>query len=248
MLHRPEVGRADPQRTEAVGGMNDAARRPRLGDLWAAIAWLTVVPLHRPACTSDAFGRATVFFPAVGLLLGAGLAAIEPLLAARLPGWITAVLMVALWEAATGGALLRRSPDGVPRRFGTAVLAAMILATKVAALAVARPGAAALLFAPMLGRWSMVVLAAGARDAQAPGRKFNSTITFREFALASVCALAIVFAVTEAVGILVALWVAALTLGLRLQAHRRWGGISWPYLATSAEGVEALVLALFALL
>lgn len=221
---------------------------PRLGDLWAAIGWLTVVPLRRPARTSDAFGRATVFFPAVGLLLGAGLAALEPLLAARLPGWSTAILMVALWEGATGGALLRRSPDDAARRFAAAVPTAIILATKVAALAVATPGAAALLFAPMLGRWSMVVLAVGARDAEAPGRKFNSTITFREFALTSVCALAIVFSVTEAVGILVVLCVAVLTLVLRLLAHRRWRGISWPLLVADAEGVEALVLALFALI
>ena len=116
------------------------------------------------------------------------------------------------------------------------VIKVVLLATHVAG----RP--AALLFAPLLARWAMVVLAVGARDAAAPSRKLNAAITFREFALTSVFTCAVVFTVAEAFGILLVVGVAALTLALRLLQHRQPGGTSWPLLLASAELVELLVL------
>ncbi|HVO27493.1 MAG TPA: hypothetical protein VMW56_28100, partial [Candidatus Margulisiibacteriota bacterium] len=103
-------------------------------------------------------------------------------------------------------------------------------------------------FAPLLARWSLVVLATGVRDAAAPGRKFNPAITFREFALASVFSFAAVFAVAEAFGILLVVGVAALTLMLRLAVHRWVGGVSWRFLLACVESIELFVLAICALL
>ncbi len=79
-----------------------------------------------------------------------------------------------------------------------------------------------------------------------PARKFNPAITFREFAVTSVFALAVVFTLAEAAGILVVLCAAMLAVVLRLLAHRHRGGISWPFLLLSTELIEALVLAVFA--
>jgi hypothetical protein len=107
---------------------------------------------------------------------------------------------------------------------------------------------AALLFAPVLARWVMVVLATGARDAGAPERKFNPAITFREFALTSVLSFAVVLTLGEAFGVLLIVSVAALTLGLRLLSHLWAGGVSWRSLQASAQGIEAVVVMFCALL
>ena len=51
-----------------------------------------------------------------------------------------------------------------------------------------------------------------------------------------------------ATGMLVVVCVAAVSLALRLLAHRWRGGVSWRFLRASAAGIEAFVIALFALL
>ena len=123
---------------------------------------------------------------------------------------------------------------------GLLLLKTLLLATCVASRA------AALVFAPMLARWAIVVLAVGARDLAAPSRKLNAAITFREFALTSVFTCAVVFTVADAFGILLVVGVAALALALRLLHHRRPGGTAWPQLLASAELAELLVLGLAA--
>lgn len=222
-----------------------AAGPPRLRDLAAAAGLLTVLPLDRPPPRSAAFGHATLFFPLIGLLIGAVLAGLQRLLAIGGPPWLVALLLVGAWEAIGRAETLRvwRRTHGL----GGAAVMLGILALKVAGLA-AGSGVrtAALLFAPLLGRWGVVVLATGARDAAAPGRKFNPTITFREFAWTSVCTFAVVFLAAEAVGIVVVVCIAALTLALRLLGHRLLGGVSWPFLLAGAQAIETLVVLLFA--
>jgi adenosylcobinamide-GDP ribazoletransferase len=68
-----------------------------------AFAFLTRLPV-RPAAPSDAdLGRSVTFFPLVGLVLGLLLTAVAFLLGGRLAPTVTAVLLVALLGAATGG-------------------------------------------------------------------------------------------------------------------------------------------------
>jgi adenosylcobinamide-GDP ribazoletransferase len=254
-------------RVEQVQSDNDGApaRRPHLHDLWAALGLLTAVHVDRPDIRSAAAAPATLFFPVVGGLVGLLLVGANWIMGERLPAIVSAVVLVGLWEAISGGTALQAcggvamdhgkgatalaasgvgaSPAGRPL---VGMIAALLL-IKVALLAhgaASRP--AAVLFAPMLARWAMVVLAVGARDAAAPSRKLNAAITFREFALTSVFTCAVVFTVAEALGILLVVSVAALTLALRLLQHRRAGGTSWPLLLTSAELVELLVLAIAA--
>jgi len=229
------------------GEVNDAAHSiqlPRPGDVLAAFGTLTVLPLPRPHPGGEAFGRAALFFPLVGLLVGALLVGVR-WMAAGLPSWWGAVVVVGVWEGLTGGPLLRAYGLAGVSAF---VALAVIVMTKTACTAATAARPAALLFAPLLARWSLVVLATGVRDAAAPGRKFNPAITFREFALASVFSFAAVFAVAEAFGILLVVGVAALTLMLRLSVHRWVGGVSWRFLLACVEGIEMFVLAICALL
>lgn len=225
---------------------NDAQRAllPGVRDVLAACATLTILPFPRPHPGSEAFGRAALFFPLVGLLVGALLVVVR-WTAAGLPSWWAALVVVGVWEGLTGAPLLRaHGLTGI----GALGALAVVVATKTACTAATAARPAALLFAPLLARWALVVLATGVRDAAAPGRKFNPAITFREFALASVFSFAAVFAVAEALGILLVVGVAALTLALRLSVHRWVGGVSWRFLLACVEGIELFVLTICALL
>jgi adenosylcobinamide-GDP ribazoletransferase len=218
---------------------------PQPRDLLAAFGTLTILPLPRPNPGSEAFGRAALFFPLVGATIGAVLVGVHWLTSGTLPQWWAAAVLVGAWEVLTGNALLRAwqtsSAGGIAALGGGT-------AAKAVCLGVAATRPAALLFAPLLARWALVVLATGVRDAAAPGRKFNPAITFREFALASVFSFAAVFTVAEAFGIVIVVAVAALTLGLRLLVHRWAGGVSWRFLLVCVEGIEVFVLALCALM
>jgi cobalamin synthase len=225
---------------------DEAQRAPLPGvrDALAAFGTLTILPLPRPHPGSEAFGRAALFFPLVGLLVGALLVGVR-WMAAGLPLWWAAVVVAGVWETLTGAPLLRAYGLAGMNAF---VALGVIVATKTACTAASAARPAAVLFAPLLARWALVVLATGVRDAAAPRRKFNPAITFREFALASVFSFVAVFAVAEAVGILIVVAVAALTLTLRLSVHRWAGGVSWRFLLACVDGIEMFVLAICALL
>ena len=241
-----------PSDAPPLGGGEDAAGMPRLGDLRAAVALLTPLPPrhvdpHGPACS-----RATLFFPIVGGGIGGILLATNWLLGRGTPAALTAAILVGTWEILTAGRTLRAwgriGEWGVERPMtspaGAAAMAGVVL-IKTIGLAVqgsARP--VALLFAPMLGRWSMVVLATGARDAAGPARKFNPAITFREFALTSVLTLAATLTLGEAFGVVLVVAVAGWTLVLRLLSHRWAGGVSWRFLHAAAASVEIVVVVL----
>jgi cobalamin synthase len=234
-----------------VGEGDSPLPRPR--DLVAALRLLTALPMEGPEHQSEAFSRAALFFPVVGLMIGALLAGLRGLMGSRLHGWVLSIALVTVWETLSGAELLRlqwRGWNAEPDDRGLAAAATVIsLVTKVVCMAQpsgSRP--AALLFAPMLARWSMVVIAVGARDADAPARKFNAAIAFREFAWTSVFTFTVVFAIAEAFGIFVVVSTAALTLAVRSLAHRWTAGVSWRLLLLAGQGIESFVIVLFALL
>jgi cobalamin synthase len=124
-----------------------------------------------------------------------------------------------------------------------------VFALKAAAIASLSGSATpALLFAPMLGRWAMVVCAYGARDAARPGTgaKFHRELGFREFGWTSALALGLLLGALEAVGVAVAVAAASAAVALRLFWHRRRGGVSWEAVGATGEAVEATVLLVLA--
>jgi cobalamin synthase len=213
---------------------------PRLRDPLVALAALTALPLPRPDPRGSELARASLFFPLVGFLIGALLVLVDRAAASALPHWASAGLLVAVW------ALLAREWRTDPPGFLCLLLVWLLKWLCLSQMHAARP--AALLFAPLLGRWCIVVMATGARDAAAPGRKLNSGITFREFALTSVIAGSILMTLAQFLGLVVFACVGGIVLGLRLVVHRWPGGVSWPLLLGSSQIVELLVLALLAAL
>ncbi len=223
----------------------ERAPLPRWADLLCAAAALTRLPLQRPDPHGDGVGRATLFFPVIGLGVGAVLLVADLSLRSWCPRWVVALALVTVWELMTAG----WNPQCVGARLRPATHSArywLWQGAKLAAAAAAVGRPVAFLFAPLLGCWTIVVLAVGARDADKPGRKFNTAINFREFAITSVVAFAVVFTVAEAAGLLVVLAAAAGTLVLRLLAHRRYGGVRWQFLSAGARAIEVFVLLLFA--
>ena len=70
---------------------------------WVALGFLTTLPVLRHDLPADALRRAGVWFPVVGLLLGALLAAAAVGLRLVLPAPVAAVLVTVIWVALTGG-------------------------------------------------------------------------------------------------------------------------------------------------
>lgn len=231
----------------------------------AALRDLTFWPSRGEGGT---LGAAVVFFPVVGLLIGAATAEADQLAArAELPA---RALLAVLVLAALGGfenlralALLADSlrfwrdrarvleaMTAEQVRAPGLLLAAAVLAAKGWILW--SPGPLqfwSLLFAPMLARWAMVVIAFSARRARegSPGPRYDPGITFQEFGWASVFATGSMLVALDAVGLVAILGVAAVSVVLRLACHRWLGGITSTSLRAGGELAEIAALGLLAL-
>jgi cobalamin synthase len=245
---------------------------PTMGELQAAVRYATCFGRG----SADALERGALFVPLVGLAVGAVLVGVDRALAAApVPvGAIAVVFCLALlrgdlgWRSRTPSSAeprparlaagdkadaegdLRPVSRGPSNRRVAAMLWLAAQTAKCVALAASGVPPPALLFAPMLGGWAVVVCAFGARDAAAPatGRKFARGITFREFSLTSVYAFAVVMAVNEALGIAMVLCASAVTVALRVVWHRWFGGVTEARARATGEAVEVAVLLLFAAL
>lgn len=244
--------------------------RPTLADLAFALRSLTALPV---SSSGGSLGPATLFFPAVGLLVGAVVAAADEACARFAPplrGVVAVLLLAGLGRfralaalARVGAAVGRDRPTALralagaagarawqARAAGLALIAAAV-ALKLTALQTATPLRAwALLFAPMLGCWALVVVAFSARLARAgaPGPRFEPGITFREFGWASVFAAGACLVALEAIGLLAVLAAVAVAVPLRLLWHRWLGGIEEATFRATGEAAEVAVLLLFAAL
>lgn len=232
-----------------------------LGGLLFALRTLTILPLPR---RDGGLGPATLLFPLVGLLIGLVTAAVVTGLRGA-PAPVPALVAVTLLAILGGGRSLRglahlgdglvafgdrrRALERIEReRVGAVGLGLVVLALGAKLWALSPlPATWAVLFAPMLGRWAMVVIAFSSRQARVgpPGPRFEPGITFHEFGWASAITGALALASIDAVGLLAMLAVAAATVSLRLIAHRWLGGIDQPLFWASAEVGE--IAALFVL-
>jgi adenosylcobinamide-GDP ribazoletransferase len=242
----------------AALGQRRAANAPAalLAQLAAALRFLTVIPLRwAPA----PLGESALFFPLIGLGVGALIALLDRV-AAPLPPGVRNVALVAALAALSGGRHLRGLAGGVRALLGTdgrrapaaagAIAVAVVLVAKLAGLGALHLSTRtmALCYAPMLARWSMVVLAFGSRPAgPGGGSELVRTVKFREFGVATVGALWVALANTAARGLLAILVVAVVTICCRIFVHARLGGVNDDLLGAIVEVNETLVLATFTL-
>jgi len=185
--------------------------------LLAAFHFLTVLPLPGSHHLRDKdWGRATAWYPAVGLVLGAILAALAWGLYRLWPGGVAAALLLLVWMFLTGALHLDGFVDccdallaPVPRERRLEILhdvhvgafglvgVVLLLLLKYSAL-VALPAGfrlPALLLIPVLGRWGMtgaVLLWPYARPGAGLGRKARTGAGRGQLAIATLTMLVVV--------------------------------------------------------
>ncbi len=238
---------------------------------FTALQFLTIIRLRRDLPFSEeALGHAATFFPMIGLILGGCLWLCDKIFFFLPPPFLNLLLVAVLATLSRGLHLdgladtadgflgstdrqrsLAIMKDSAVGTFGVlVVLLALFLKLRSLDLLAGGYRGAALLIAPMLGRWSCVVMAYSSRPARAEGLGwvFVRGVRFREFGLASVLALAVTFALVEIVGLVVFIPLATLTLLFTLYCNRRLGGVTGDTLGAMGEIIETSAFSLFALI
>jgi adenosylcobinamide-GDP ribazoletransferase len=237
--------------------------------LLAAVAFLTRAPLpSRLVFDAADVGRAALFFPLVGALLGGLAVAIRYVSAPVFPSLLTAVLLVAASALATGALhldgladtadgfgggrsredVLRIMRDHAVGAYG-AVALILLVALKVAALAAlveANRADAILVVAPALARWATVPLGFGLPYARSEGGTGAVAGHIGKLELGGATLIAGVVAVGAAGWRGGVSW-CAVALATALWGRvcmRRIGGITGDTLGANTEFCEALVYVL----
>jgi adenosylcobinamide-GDP ribazoletransferase len=105
----------------------------------------------------------------------------------------------------------------------------------------------ALLLAPLLGRWAMVVLAYGSESArEGLGQMMVQHVGGWNLFFATAITLISVSALSGRTGLWIALWISLLTAGSRSYFHRRLGGLTGDTFGAVGELSETLALVFFA--
>ncbi len=150
-----------------------------MNSLLFALGFLTSIPVRTPTPQAGDLGRAGVWFPIVGLILGAILAGAHYALNQVFSPLLSAALVVAVWAALTGGLHLDGLADcgdgllaAVPpeRRleimrdprlgtFGGATLILYLLLKTLAIASLPVPSIIAFLMAPSIARWLILLVA-----------------------------------------------------------------------------------------
>jgi adenosylcobinamide-GDP ribazoletransferase len=238
-----------------------------LTELRLAVGFLTRLPVGAPAgAGAGRLGYAMAWFPLVGLLLGALLAAVDAGLSLLLPrppaDALLLVLLVLLsgalhldgWvdlcDGVGGGRdraqMLAIMKDSRIGGFG-AVGLVLLLLVKYFALA-SLPAAvkpAALLLMPAAGRWAPVLLAVTLpylRGPEGTGSVFAAQAGRRELLLASLTLLAAAAALFRLDGVLLAGGVALVAAAFGCWVRQRLGGVTGDVLGAAVELVEVVFL------
>ena len=236
-----------------------------------ALQFLTVVPpvVGRPPRPAD-LGASDAFFPAVGLLLGVGLAGADLALSGLVGPAVRDVLLVVLLAAATGALHLDGfvdtfdglfAPGGPARRleimrdpragtFGV-VAVVLLLLLDVTALGALRPElrTAGLILAPCLGRWAIVLVTWAFPYARKEGlgRGFKDGIRPLHVGVAGATALLAAGWLAGGLGIAVLVGVSLGVLGLGSLVSARLGGLTGDTYGALCELTELSVWLLFGL-
>jgi adenosylcobinamide-GDP ribazoletransferase len=106
----------------------------------------------------------------------------------------------------------------------------------------------ALLVAPILGRWAMVLLAFRSKAAKAGlGSNLIEHLQTKHFLLATLVTLLLVAAIWRRNGIVMMAWVAVFTTASKSYFHRRLGGVTGDTFGAVGELSETSVMVLLAL-
>jgi adenosylcobinamide-GDP ribazoletransferase len=213
-------------------------------------------------------GRSAIFFPVVGLILGLILVLVNFLLLPFASAGLLSVILVTLLAFMTRGlhfdgvgdtfdglgaggdrdrvlSIMDDSHTGV---FGLIAIV-LVLFLKIHALeSIDVDRWRALLVAPILGRWAMVLLAFRSKAAKAGlGSNLIEHLQTKHFLLATLVTLLLVAAIWRRNGIVMMAWVAVFTTASKSYFHRRLGGVTGDTFGAVGELSETSVMVLLAL-
>jgi adenosylcobinamide-GDP ribazoletransferase len=227
--------------------------------LVVAFQFLTIVPLpFTVRCEEADMGRSMIFFPAVGLAIGALLAGADFVMAPLLPRGVADLVLVVLNSVVTGGLHLDGLSDvcdglaarGSRERFlsvmkdsrvGAVGAMALVLALglKYQALLALPPQfkREALLFFPLAARFAQVQMTVGSRRARNDGlgSAFIGGVGITELLLAAVCTLAAGYLLLGVNGVACAVSLFLVTWGIKFWSHQRLGGITGDIIGCASE-------------
>lgn len=230
---------------------------------WIALRFLTLFPWPRNLRLAPAdVGSSTPFFPAVGFFLGLLLILANQFLEPYLESEILGVALVVVLVLAAGGRHLRglgATFDEMGLRSGEqdvkggylgvfGLLAVLVVITlKFRSIEVmGEVRSQGLLLAPVLGRWSMVILAYGSRPKWEGEGEMAGRVKGLHIFWATTLALLLVIIFSGQLGLWIALWVSLLTLLSGWYFHRSQSGVGGNNLDAVVEMAEALAMVLFA--
>jgi adenosylcobinamide-GDP ribazoletransferase len=251
---------------------DDANAPPRKGGFLAelplALSFLTILPVidRRPA-SDETVAASFAWFPIVGFLIGVALVGEDWLLAFFFAQVIRSVLIVISLTVITGAVHLDGLADtadalGAGRdreraldilhdsRVGTFGASAIFfdLTLKILALSTlaGHRRYAALIFAPMLARWAMLIVAAGLPYLRASGSGstlLSGQISGARTAVVAIFTLVVMLMIGEVHTITVAIAVAIAIVYAMRSFYRRWlGGVTGDLIGACGELVEIAVL------
>lgn len=240
-----------------------------LRELRLAVSFLTRLPVGgQGEVSARQLGRSMGWFPLVGLLLGVLLMASDWLFAQVLPPLVGNALLLALLVLATGAlhldgwadlcdgvgggrdrtAMLHIMQDSRIGVFGATGLVLLLLVKYAALVSLPNPlRPAALLLAPVAGRWAAVLLTVTLpylRGPEGTAAPFAGHAGRRELLLASLILLAVAASVLHGPGVLLAGLLVLAALAFAGWARHRLGGVTGDVLGAAVELLELLTLLL----
>ncbi|MBI4527313.1 MAG: adenosylcobinamide-GDP ribazoletransferase [Deltaproteobacteria bacterium] len=235
----------------------------------AALQFLTVCPWPKRADRSgDEIGQASIFFPLVGFGLGLILLLVNLLLELYFPSGLLSVALVTVLILLTRGLhldglgdtfdglgaggdqenVLRVMDDSHTGVFGLLAIVLVILFKIRAIEVMSEERWRALLIAPLLGRWAMVLLAYRAKAAkEGLGSILIGHMDGKFLFLGTLMTLALAGGFSGAMGIGLMAWIFIFTIVCKSYLHRRLGGVTGDTFGAVGELSETSALVLFAL-
>jgi adenosylcobinamide-GDP ribazoletransferase len=235
-----------------------------------ALQFLTIIPLPVSLrCEQEDLGRATAWFPLVGLTIGLMLAGTNWLITHWLAPPLADALLVTLLAAVTGALHLDGLADvcdalaarGSRERFlevmkdsrvGAVGVVGLVLGLLLKWQALVAVGAGmkwqALLLAPLLARCGQVIAMSGAGHARSDGlgASFISGIGPRQLSAALGTALVVSFLLLPVKGAVAFVCTVLLSLAVRAYFQRRLGGLTGDIVGCISELNEIAVLIVLA--
>ena len=218
--------------------------------------------------SADEVGRSAIFFPVIGLGLGVILVLVDRLFQPFASSGLLSVVLVTVLVLATRGfhldgladtfdglgaggdreRVLQIMDDSHTGVFGVVAIV-LVIHAKVQALESMADGRwRALLMAPVLSRWTMVLLAYRSKAAkEGLGSIMIANMEGKHFFCATFITLVLAAGIQQAVGIAMMAGVGLFTIGCKIYFHRRLGGVTGDTFGAVGELSETSVLVLLAL-